>query len=95
MNAITCFKLTHEDWYPSYPYPTYHEATTQPMGLLKVTLYPDVYDRKSQVVVRGMDDFGMEKYYKSYTEAENDFLNILTFEFIRKEVLKQRGFKRF
>ena len=91
---MKCFKLTLEDWYPSYKLDSWYKGKERGSNLLEVSLLK-LITGEHRVCVWGNDDFGMEKDFPTdkYEDALQDYLLILKQEYVYKSFLKNLGFQ--
>lgn len=84
------FKLTSDDWYPSYQLKGYHKGTKDPkmveVSHLKLT------NGQYRVCVWGADDCGMDFDTNSGNKAFRVFMMILDWDVVTKAKLKEMGF---
>ena len=93
--GIHVFKLTNEDWRPSYQINGYYRGIRDPM-LVKVALF-ELSTGAWRVCVWGADDFGMERDYsgeKAEESARAMFNHVLSLDYVRVQDLEPNGFQR-
>jgi hypothetical protein len=93
---ITVFKLTHEDWHPSFEIAGYYQGKTE-QKMLEVSYIGELrrYENQPQVwrtCVWGADDFGMEYDSSSESDAFDKFMQVIRMEFVCSAALKNLGF---
>lgn len=94
------FKLTDDDWYPSYTFGQYHnghapgEVKLVEVTFLQFTPTPTYPDPGYRVCVWGNDDLGMERDYSSseFLAAEQMFRNVIALDRVNKQTLADLGF---
>lgn len=82
---ITAYKLTKENWFPSY------DAPDDQAYLLKVSLMA-LSDGLFRVCVWGADDYGMEKDQESLKKAIVLYINLMLLPYIKRNDLVEMGF---
>lgn len=94
------FKLTDEDWYPSYRLANwYYGVAPEETGMVEVAFlqfpkWEQCPDPGYRVCVWGNDDFGMERDYTAteYDAALAMFHKIISWEKIAVKPLESEGF---
>ena len=84
------FKLTHDDWHPSYKLNGWYKGVIGAQ-LVEVSLL-NLSDGKFRVCVWGSDDCGMERDYEDIKNALDCFDQLLEQEFVDKSLLKNMEF---
>lgn len=87
----SCFKLTQDDWYPSYQLAHHHNGVQQPK-LVIVSFLQLPFSGEYRVCVWGDDDTGMERDFTDKKEAERCFNTLLTKRHVNKKGLDSLGF---
>lgn len=87
---MRAFKVTADDWCPSYKLSGYHRGHKNPL-LVEVS-HHELTNGEYRVAVWGGDDMGMEFDTKSGNKARKLLLTILSWEVVSKEKLKELGF---
>lgn len=93
--GIHVFKLTNEDWYPSYSLKQYYRGNSEPL-LVRVALF-ELPSGGWRVCVWGADDFGMERDYsgeKAEESARAMFNHVIALDYVRVQDLDANGFQR-
>lgn len=91
LERVSCFKMTDDDWYPSYKLQGYH-AGTMNQKLVTVTFlqFPD--GGGYRCCVWGQDDCGMDFDHEDRNLVWFTFMDVLFQEKVNKGFLKDRGF---
>ena len=82
--ATRLFKPTSDDWYP----PLFVGA----LPAVRVSYYSILPDGRPRIVVRGGDDFGMERDFASPEEAEKVFMQIAMIPVVTQTFLNSLNF---
>lgn len=95
MHKRTAFKLTNDNWHPSYELNSWVKGKEPPNMLVHVSflpLHPTAPREKMlyRVSVWGNDDYGLEFDYDSPLMALDVFDEIMKLEYVDQEVLKTR-----
>ena len=93
--GITVFKLTDEDWHPSFQMNGYYRGIQDPK-LVKVSVF-QMSSGDWRVCVWGADDFGMEHDYTGHNagvHAMAMFNHLIALDKIRVTDLDHNGFQR-
>lgn len=87
-------KPTNDDWYPSYgvedPIPNDHNHTG---GFAKLSTFP-LSNGTFRVCVWGADDFGMERDFKSKSDANRLYKKLSESAIISKDICESHGMAR-
>lgn len=88
-----CFKLTDDDWNPSYKMNGYHQGVKNP-NLVEVSFIQFCNNEGWRVCVWGADDSGMEKDFphNQRNEAWQLFSELLNLATVNRGKLKDLGF---
>lgn len=97
---VEVFKITSDDWYPSYHLDSWHQGV-QKQGLVEVAFVQTGPDPKNglgewRVCVWGGDDCGMERDYPGTTgetECWTMFLQVIGLQDVTMNKLKTLGFR--
>jgi hypothetical protein len=91
---LRCFKLTEDDWYPSYQIKGYHKGVLEPK-LVEVS-FMQLSNGQWRVCIWGQDDDGMERDYSSRQKkiAKAMYEQILERDYINKGWLRDQGFQQ-
>ena len=84
------FKLTSDDWYPSYKLDGYHNGRKDPQ-LVEVS-HLKLTNGQYRVCVWGADDAGMDFDTKSGNKALRVFLTVINWDDVTRAKLKELGF---
>ena len=90
---VSCFKLTDDDWYPSYKLDGYHKGVERPK-MVTLTFLQFLHDEGWRVCVWGADDCGMHKDFspEQRQDAWDLFLLLLSLPAVNQGKLKDLGF---
>ena len=91
MKKMQVFKLTDEDWYPSFKLAGYYQGK-RGLPLVSVSCLELLVAPQFRVCVWGADDFGMERDYHCELAALEMFQLILQQDVVRTSFLKDNGF---
>lgn len=94
MQKQTVFKLTDDDWYPSYYLGNYYCGQAPGDVLLVEVSFLQLMDGCFRVCVWGNDDLGMELDFMPYEhpEAEQMFHQVIALDRVNKQTLTDLGF---
>lgn len=84
------FKLTSDDWYPSYKLGGYHKGRKAPQ-LVEVSHFK-LTNGQYRVCVWGADDTGMDFDTNSGNKALRIFLTVISWDDVTMSGLKELGF---
>jgi len=87
-----CFKLTDSCWYPSYRLNGWHRGIENAQ-LVHVSLLL-LTNGNFRVCAWGGDDYGWEKDFLRWQDAERQFVQILELDKVATSYLKARKFVR-
>ena len=80
MKRITVFKLTNDDWYPSYTIQEWYKGVRL-QRMIELSQIELGYDKTWRVCAWGGDDFGLERdFVGEYAEQESSDIFILLLE---------------
>lgn len=93
---ITVFKLTQEDWHPSYELARYYKGRPNQF-MLEVSYLGELRRYKDRprvwrTCVWGSDDFGMEYDASSEEDAFDKFMEIMHMKEVTRAALSSLGF---
>lgn len=89
------FKITSDDWYPSYELSQWHNGKHQKLVEVSFTQTgpdPKYGVGKWRVCVWGGDDFGMERDFVDEKRAWCCFLEVIGLDDVTMTALKKRNF---
>jgi hypothetical protein len=89
--TIRVFKLTTENWHPSYALDGYYKGHKNNQ-LVEVSLLHPLSDGRTRVCIWGGDDTAMERDFNSYPAAKKMFNKVIAQEFVNRAFLKQNKF---
>ena len=83
--AISVFKHTKDDWYPSY------KVVDSSYTLVEVSIVE--VEGKFIVNAWGHDDCGLERVYTDRKSAQDMFNTIISWDYVNMKDLRENGFK--
>ena len=96
MKKMQVFKLTDEDWYPSFKLAGYYQGKKGlpliSVAYLELSRAPGELHPQYRVCIWGADDFGMKRDYHCELAALEMFHLILQQDVVRTSFLKEHGF---
>ncbi len=89
MINIKVFKITTDEWYPSFKLSDWYEGNKPERTLLVEVSFKELSNKTLRVCIWGNDDLGLERDYPetSFDQAYNTFLNIVAKDVVNKQWL--------